>query len=110
LRALFGGSQLAIGAMIGYGMLRRADYQELVRFGGYIWAASAVGRIVTTVFVQLVSPFNLALVFMDLLIATAVLLAGYEEVKPRAKKDTQASTLPTVEGEVVSAGDVSRPS
>jgi len=107
LRALFGGSQLAIGAMIGYGMLRRADHQILVRFGGYIWGAAAVGRVVTTVFVQLVSPLNLALVFMDILIATGVILAGYEEVKPRAKKDTHASTLPTVEGEVVSAADVS---
>jgi O-antigen/teichoic acid export membrane protein len=107
LRALFGGVQLALGAMIGYGMLRRADHQELVRFGGYIWGASALGRVVTTVFVQLVSPLNLALVLLDILVATGVLLAGYEGMTPKAKKDTQASTLPTVEGEVVSAGDVS---
>lgn len=106
LRALFGGSQLAIGAMIGYGMLRRADHQQLVRFGGYIWAASALGRIVTTVFVQLVAPLNLVLVFLDVLVAAGALAAGYEELTPRAKKDTQASTLPTVEGEVVSASDV----
>jgi hypothetical protein len=106
LRAVFGGSQLAIGAMIGYGMLRRADHQELVRFGGYIWAATATGRMVTTVFVQLVSPLNLMLLFLDISIAAGVLAAGYEELKPRAKKDARASTLPTVEGEVVSASDV----
>ncbi|MEM6428537.1 MAG: DUF4345 family protein [Deinococcota bacterium] len=106
LRAIFGGGQLAIACMIGYGMMRRADHQELVRFGGYIWAATALGRIVTTAFVQLVSPLNLALVGLDLFIATGVLMAGYEPLKPRAKKPASASSLPVVEGEVVSASEV----
>ncbi len=83
IRSSYGALFLVLGGVMLWAISNRPKTLAYLRFAGFLWLGIAAGRLASILIDGAYIPLNLLYLLLELLIAVATLLAGFEKAKSR---------------------------